>query len=112
MKIGTLTTQTMESGTIQDDQAYNLYVSEGANPFMFVRDGGEAIRTDEFSAAGIPFTMNQSLQYDGVPIAITDLIKGSAMVVVTEKMGWESSPDVGDKMWINFGDPYFKYTGA
>lgn len=111
MKIGTLTTQTMESGTLQDEKTYNLYVSEGRNPFMFVRDGGEAIPIDDFSSAGVPFSMSQSLQYDGVPVAITEVMTGSAMIIVLEKMGWESSPDVGDKMWVNFGDPYLKYTG-
>lgn len=111
MKIGKLTTQTMESGTLQNDQTYNLYVSEGSNPFMFVRDGEEEIPIDDFSSAGVPFSMNQSLQYDGVPVAITGIMSGSAMVIVLEKMAWESSPEIGMKMWVNFDDPYFRYTG-
>lgn len=111
MKIGTLTTQSMESGGMQDDKTYSLYLAAGDDPFMFVRDGEEVIPTCNFSSAGIPFTMNQSLKYDGVPVAITGLMSKSAMVIVTEKMGWESSPDIGDKMWVNFDDPYLKYTG-
>lgn len=111
MKIGTLTTLTMESGSMRDEETYGLYIQVGENPFMFVRDGGEVITTSEISAAGVPFRMNQAIQYDGVPVSITELMPGSAMVVVQEKMDWHYSPDVGDKMWINFDDPYLKYTG-
>lgn len=111
MKIGTLTTQTMQSGALENDKTYNLYFSEGGNPFLFVSDGGKEIPISDFSAAGVPFTMNQSLQYDGVPVAITEVMSGSAMIIVLEKMAWQSSPDVGEKMWVNFGDPYLRYTG-
>jgi hypothetical protein len=111
MKIGTLTTQTMESGSMQDDKTYNLYIQVESIPFMFVRDEGGVILTDQLSSAGIHFRMDQSMQYDGVPVLITGLMSGAAIVVVQEKMEWHSSPDVGDKMWINLDDPYLKYTG-
>lgn len=47
--------------------------------------------------------------YDGVPVKIVNWNeRGDLELEVTEKMPWESSPDVGDRFWVNGDDKYLK----
>lgn len=47
--------------------------------------------------------------YDGVPVKIiAENTRGDLELEVTEKMPWESSPDVGDRFWVTGDDKYLK----
>ncbi len=47
--------------------------------------------------------------YDGVPVKIINRNEhGEVEIEVTEKMPWESSPDVGDRFWVAGNDEYLK----
>lgn len=47
--------------------------------------------------------------YDGVPVKIVNWNeRGDLELEVTEKMPWESSPDVGDRFWVTADDEYLK----
>lgn len=46
---------------------------------------------------------------DGVPVKIiAENTRGDLELEVTEKMPWESSPDVGDRFWVPGDDKYLK----
>lgn len=47
--------------------------------------------------------------YDGVPVKIVNWNeRGDLELEVTEKMPWESSPDVADRFWVTGDDKYLK----
>lgn len=47
--------------------------------------------------------------YDGVPVKIiAENTRGDLELEVTEKMPWESSPDVGDRFWVTGDDKHLK----
>ena len=47
--------------------------------------------------------------YVGVPVKIiAENTRGDLELEVTEKMPWESSPDVGDRFWVTGNDEYLK----
>lgn len=47
--------------------------------------------------------------YDGVPVKIVNRNeRDDVELEVTEKMPWESSPDIGDRFWVPGDDKYLK----